>query len=44
MSSVFNNYFYPKSICVAGVSSKPKSLGYELVKSIKNMVTLASYF
>jgi len=35
MSSVFNNYFYPKSICVAGVSSKPKSLGYELVKSIK---------
>ena len=35
MSSVFNNYFYPKSICVAGVSSKPKSLGYELVKSVK---------
>ncbi|RKY91280.1 MAG: acetyl-CoA synthetase [Ignavibacteriae bacterium] len=35
MSSAFNNYFYPKSICVAGVSSKPKSLGYELVKSIK---------
>ncbi|MBT8387028.1 MAG: acetate--CoA ligase family protein, partial [Ignavibacteria bacterium] len=35
MSSVFNSYFYPKSICVAGVSSKPKSLGYELVKSIK---------
>ncbi|NNG26708.1 MAG: acetyl-CoA synthetase [Ignavibacteriaceae bacterium] len=35
MSSVFNNYFYPKSICVAGVSSKPLSLGYELVKSIK---------
>ncbi len=36
MSSVFNSYFYPKSICVAGVSSKPKSLSYELVKSIKN--------
>jgi len=35
MNSVFNSYFYPKSICVAGVSSKPKSLGYELVKSIK---------
>ena len=35
MRSVFNNYFYPKSICVAGVSSKPLSLGYELVKSIK---------
>ncbi len=35
MSSVFNSYFYPKSICVAGVSSKPLSLGYELVKSIK---------
>ncbi len=35
MSSVFNDYFYPKSICVVGASSKPKSLGYELTKSIK---------
>jgi acetyltransferase len=35
MESVFNNYFYPKSICVVGASSKPKSLGYELTKSIK---------
>lgn len=35
MDSVFNDYFYPKSICVVGASSKPKSLGYELAKSIK---------
>ena len=35
MDTVFNNYFYPKSICVVGASSKPKSLGYELTKSIK---------
>jgi acetyltransferase len=35
MESVFNQYFYPKSICVVGASSKPKSLGYELTKSIK---------
>jgi acetate---CoA ligase (ADP-forming) len=36
MESVFTNYFYPKSICVVGASSKPKSLGYELAKSIKH--------
>ena len=35
MDSVFTNYFYPESICVVGASSKPKSLGYELTKSIK---------
>ncbi len=35
MDSVFNEYFYPKSICVIGASSKIKSLGYELTKSIK---------
>ncbi len=35
MTDVFNDYFYPKSICVVGASSKPKSLGYELTKSIK---------
>ena len=35
MDSVFKEYFYPKSICVVGASSKPKSLGYELTKSIK---------
>jgi acetyltransferase len=35
MDSIFNDYFYPKSICVVGASSKPKSLGYELTKSVK---------
>ena len=35
MDSIIKDYFYPKSICVVGASSKPKSLGYELTKSIK---------
>ncbi len=35
MNSVFQDYFYPKSISVVGASSKPNSLGYELTKSIK---------
>lgn len=30
------NFFYPKSICVAGASTKEKSIGYELLKTIKN--------
>lgn len=28
-------FFYPKSICVPGASSKEKSIGYELLRSIK---------
>ncbi len=35
MESVFNYFFYPYSICIVGASSKPKSLGYELTKSVK---------
>lgn len=35
MSVSFDNFFYPKSICIVGASSKPKSLGYELTKSVK---------
>ena len=30
-----NDFFYPRSICIAGASSKEKSIGYELLKSIK---------
>lgn len=30
-----NNFFYPKSICVAGASTKEKSIGYEILKTIK---------
>ena len=30
------NFFYPRSVCVAGASSKEKSIGYELLKSIKS--------
>lgn len=29
------NFFYPKSICVVGVSTKEKSIGYELLNTIK---------
>jgi acetyltransferase len=36
MEHFFNKYFYPKSICIVGASSKPKSLGYELTQSVKN--------
>ncbi len=36
MEHIFKKYFYPKSICIVGASSKPKSLGYELTKSVKN--------
>lgn len=35
MSGLFDMYFYPDSICIVGASSKPKSLGYELTKSVK---------
>lgn len=35
MDSVFDQYFYPDTICIVGASSKPKSLGYELTKSVK---------
>lgn len=35
MESVFDHYFKPDSICIVGASSKPKSLGYELTKSVK---------
>jgi acetyltransferase len=35
MSDTFNSFFYPNSICIVGASSKPKSLGYELTKSVK---------
>jgi acetyltransferase len=34
MNSILNNFFYPKSICVAGASTKEKSIGYELLKTI----------
>lgn len=36
MSKSIENFFYPKSICIAGASSKEKSIGYELLRSIKN--------
>lgn len=34
MKPVFDYFFYPQSICIVGASSKPKSLGYELTKSV----------
>ncbi len=34
MGSLLSGFFYPSSICIAGASSKAKSIGYELLKSI----------
>lgn len=34
--NTLKNFFYPKSICVAGASTKEKSIGYELLKTIKS--------
>ncbi len=36
MNSQIKNFFYPKSVCIAGASSKEKSIGYEMLKSIKD--------
>lgn len=36
MNSNISKYFYPKSICIAGASTKEKSIGYELLKTIIN--------
>lgn len=30
----FEKYFYPKTVCIAGASSKPFSLGFELTKTV----------
>ena len=36
MNEAIKNFFYPSSICVAGASSKEKSIGYELLRTIKD--------
>ena len=35
MESKIKNFFYPSSVCIIGASTKEKSIGYELLKSIK---------
>ncbi|MEN8251554.1 MAG: CoA-binding protein, partial [Bacteroidota bacterium] len=35
MESPIRNFFYPKSICIPGASSKEHSIGYEILKTIK---------
>ncbi len=35
MDENIKNFFYPNSICVVGASTKEKSIGYEILKSIK---------
>ena len=35
MDPQINKFFYPASICIAGASTKEKSIGYELLKTIK---------
>ena len=34
MNSEIKNFFYPKSVCVVGASSKEKNIGYEILNSI----------
>ncbi|MDP1993790.1 MAG: CoA-binding protein, partial [Ignavibacteria bacterium] len=34
MKSSLSNFFCPKSVCVVGASSKEKSIGYEILRSI----------
>ena len=34
--STIKSFFYPESICVAGASTKEKSIGYEILQTIKN--------
>ena len=36
MDPRIRNYFYPKSVCIVGASSKEKSIGYELLHTISN--------
>ena len=36
MNDAIKNFFYPASICVAGASSKEKSIGYEILRTIKD--------
>jgi acetyltransferase len=35
MNRKLKNFFYPQSICIVGASSKEKSIGYEILSSIK---------
>jgi acetate---CoA ligase (ADP-forming) len=34
--NLIRNFFYPGSVCVAGASTKEKSIGYELLNTIKS--------
>jgi acetate---CoA ligase (ADP-forming) len=36
MNNSIKNFFYPETICIAGASSKEKSIGYELLRTIKD--------
>lgn len=35
MKNELSDFFYPSSICIVGASTKEKSIGYELLKTIK---------
>ena len=36
MNKNLQNFFYPKTFCIVGTSSKKKSIGYELLRSVKD--------
>ncbi len=36
MNKNLRNFFYPRTFCIVGASSKEKSIGYELLRSVKD--------
>ncbi|MCP5062551.1 MAG: acetyl-CoA synthetase [Ignavibacteriae bacterium] len=36
MKNEIRNFFYPANVCIVGASSRPLSIGYEILKSIKS--------
>jgi acyl-CoA synthetase (NDP forming) len=36
MNKNLQSFFYPETFCIVGASSKEKSIGYELLKSIRD--------
>ena len=44
MDSKIKNFFYPSKIALVGVSSKEKSIGYELLKSINSFGFMGKVF
>jgi len=44
MNLSIKKIFYPESICITGASTKEKSIGYELLKSIQTYNYIGKIF